>query len=98
MRGEGVCARVLMRQRACTLCQPLLEHGLHRWRLPPGAGPAAVIIEVYAGNTLPPAADAQQPLLQHRGWYAMQVRLEQGRAKGSSRTKAEVCARRVCRT
>lgn len=40
--------------------------------MPPGAGPAGIVIQVFKGSSLPTAADAQ-PLLEHTGWYAMQV-------------------------
>ena len=42
-----------------------------RWRVPPGAGPAGITIEVFEGSNLP--ADNTEPLLKHTGWYKMQV-------------------------
>lgn len=44
-----------------------------RWRVPPGAGPAGIIVDVFRGKVPPLAADAQ-PLLTHEAWYVMQVR------------------------
>lgn len=43
-----------------------------RWCVPPGAGPAAIHIEVFNGPNLPRAASAK-PLLTYTGWFAMQV-------------------------
>jgi hypothetical protein len=42
----------------------------YRWCVPPGAGPAGIIIEVFKGKQS--RSSNVQPLLTHTGWYVMQ--------------------------